>query len=189
MNAGSIFWKNILSEESVRHLIEKLRENELNDDLLIPQFAGILADKERFISNVLKYRISVCDQGIGPQDYFKQLETLEILCQLRNALSSDNFELHIQSGYLLDEFSLADVAQNCMNPARNPYLSLIKRDIIPAIMSYSPDVLFLTGRISLFNAAIANIVKSSSLNTHISYTQHSTEYYSISKMLSCILMA
>lgn len=182
LDSGIIFWNALLQPERIIKIINALEENIHNPIHQIPQFLGVVADKSKFISNVLDYRISICDQGIEPRQFFNKLETLAILCELYSRFEFYPFQLSIQNGFLLDEVSAKEVVNNCQSVSHNPYIAFINEIILPLVLDHSPDVIFCTGRISYFYIALAKMVKKRLPDIHICFTRHSSEYYSLNKI-------
>ena len=182
LNSGKIFWSSLLQSERVIKVVNALEENIHNPKHQIPQFLGILANKETFIAKILDYRISICDQGIGSKQFFNRLETLAILCELYSRFEFSPFQLSLQNGFLLNEVSTKEIAYNCLTLSHNPQISFINDVILPMILNYSPDVVFCVGRISYFHIAVARLIKKRNSDVHICFTRHSSEYYSLNKI-------
>ena len=182
LDSGIIFWRTLLQPEKIKNLVNALEENIHNPIHQIPQFLGVVGNRDKFISNVLDYRISICDQGIGPKQFFKKIETLAILCELYSRFEFFPFQLSIQNGFLLDDVSAKEIVYNCQSISHNPYITFINDEILPLIYGYSPDVIFCTGRISYFNIALAKMVKKKLPDVHICFTRHSSEYFSLNKI-------
>ena len=117
LDAGSLFWAGILRREHIAGLVNALCDNFLNPENHIPQFCGIMADKDRFITDVLDARISVCDQGLEPQSFFRKLETLAIVCELYSRFGTSPFPLALQSGFEVTEVSAREIVYNSLSNA------------------------------------------------------------------------
>lgn len=182
LDSGRIFWNTILQRERVIKVVNALENNIHNPRNQIPQFLCIVADKGKFINDVLDYRVSICDQGIGPKNFFMKLETFAILCELYSRFEYHPFQLSIQNGFLLNEVSSKEIVYNCQSFAHNPHIAFINDVILPLVLDYSPDVIFCVGRISYFFIALAKMVKKELSNVHICFTRHSSEYYSLNKI-------
>ncbi len=182
LDSGGIFWSSLLQTERVVKVVNSLEKNIHNPKHQRPQFLGIIANKDKFISDVVDYRISICDQGISPAQFFSKLETLSILCELYSLFEFYPFQLSLQNGFLLNEVSAKELIFNSLTISHNPYLAFINESIIPLIMDYYPDVIFCMGRISYFFIALARLIKENLPNVHVCFTRHSSEYYSLNKI-------
>ncbi len=177
-----LFWSSLLQQNRIENVVNSLFENIHNPIHQIPKFFGIVADKYRFISNVLNYRIDICDQGITPGQFYSKLETLAILCELYSRFEFHPFRLNIQNGFQLNEVSAREIINNCQSVSHNPHLQFIRELIIPLILEHDPMVVFCIGKISYFHIAVAKILKNIMPNIHICITRHSSEYYSLNKI-------
>ncbi|MCB2189740.1 MAG: radical SAM protein [Deltaproteobacteria bacterium] len=182
LDSGRIFWSSLLQPERIMNVVSALEENIHNPTHQIPQFLGVMADKSKFISDILDYRTSICDQGEGPRQFFCKLETLAILCEMYSRFEFYPFRLTVQNAFLLDEVSAREIVDNCQCVSHNPYLVFIKSVILPLVLDYSPEVIFCIGRISYFHIALAIMVKNKLSDVHISFTRHSSEYFSLNKI-------
>ena len=61
-------------------------------------------------------------------------------------------------------------------------MPFINETIIPLIRNYSPDIIFCSGKVSYFHIAVARLVKKYLPDVHISFTRHSSEYFSLNKI-------
>ncbi|CCO23721.1 radical SAM protein [Maridesulfovibrio hydrothermalis] len=182
LDSGTIFWKNLLQPERVLKVVNALEENIHNPTHQIPQFLAVVANKSKFISCVLDYRVSICDQGVEDRQFFNKLETLAILCELYSQFEFYPFKLSIQNGFLLNETSAKEIIHNCQSISHNPHIPFLNDVILPLILDYHPDVIFCTGKISYFHIALAKMIKKEFLDVHICFTRHSSEYYSLNKI-------
>lgn len=182
LDSGQLFWNWILQRERIEDVVHSLEMNIHNPANQLPQFWGIVGDKDKFINNALDCRVAVCDQGIGQRYFFSKLETLSILCELYSRFEFSPFRLTVQDGFVLNEVSANEIICNSLSTRSNPYLPFINNVIIPLVIKYSPDIIFCTGRVSYFNIAVAMIVKMYKKSVHICLTRHSSEYYSLNKI-------
>lgn len=180
------FWSELFDINKITDLLDKLEDNILTSWGNIPQYLSIIQNKSLFLENISKAKQGICDQNISQQSFFSYLETISILCKLYSDLVFYPHILNIQSGFVLMDYSSAEIFDNCLNAARNPYLFFVENTIFPLILKYKPKVLFLEGRPSFYNMAVAKLTKRYLPNTHISLTRHSSEYYSLNK-ITCYL--
>ena len=185
LDCNNIFWTEILKDNNIKNIINILKAQPYNT--LIPQYRAILKDSDIFSNKVHNALQQICDQASRPEVFFDCLETLSILCKVYSDYVFYPYELTVQSGFILNELSSKEIAESCLNHKKNPYLDIISQQIIPAIIEYKPDLLFIEGKINYCSIAIANIVKNCFSNVHICVTRHSSEYYSLNKITDYIL--
>ncbi len=175
------YWALLLSKDSIAEILKigKLNVESLNAS---PQLLSAINDPNRFIENVEKAKVFICDHGISQQAFFSYIETLTIVCELYNIFKYKNFTLTINDGFILNESSSKELYFNCLNPNNNPLFSWIYETVIPLIVDYNPDVIFCDGRPSMIYFCIAKIIKNMNPNCHISITNNSSEYFSLSKI-------
>lgn len=184
LDAAQIFWTELLCREKIEALIQSLLTNIHNPQYQTPKFLAIAADPAQFLELAITAKIQVCDQGLSPQAFFGNLETLETLCQLYSELLFTPHRLSIQNGFMLDEYSSTDLFHRNLDPNYNPYLALIEKHIVPQVLDYAPDVVFFSGRMSYFNTACSQLLRKAKPSIHTSLTRHSSEYYSLNKITS-----
>lgn len=176
------FWNELLSIKKIEALLNQLDNNILTEWADIPQYLSINSNKELFLENVSHAKYEICDQNIPQQTFFSYLETLSITCKLYSDLIFYPHTLDLQNGFLLNEYSSSEIFNNCLNAAKNPYLNFIEAEILPLILKHKPKVLFLLGKPSFYNMAVAKLTKKHLPDTHISISRHSSEYYSMNKI-------
>ena len=186
LDAGILFWSSVLSESNIIRITDILQDNIQFKEFQTPSFLAICANKDSFVAKCIDYRTSLCNQTNDEQAFFSRLETLSILCKLFSAFDYYPFEINIQNGFVLDEQSLQTIYNNCLNERKNPYLLFIRGVVIPLIKEYRPSILFLSGRIGYFSTAIALESRKHIPDIHISVTRHSSEYYSLGKIVQYI---
>ena len=185
LDCNNIFWAEILKTQNVRDIVAILKMQPF--DKLIPQYKAIYKSEDLFIKKIEKSLQCICDQSNTPEVFFDYLESLSILCKLYSDYVFYPYELTRQNGFVLNEYSSKEIMENHLNPKKNPYLDTINKIIIPIILNYKPDLLFLEGKLNYCNLAIASIIKKYLPKTHISVTRHSSEYYSLNKITDYLL--
>lgn len=176
------FWNELLSLRKIESLLNQLESNTFTEWANTPQYMSIITNKQLFLKNVFRAKHGICDQNISQQTFFSYLETLSIICKLYSDLVFYPHVLDLQNGFLANDYSSLEIFNNCLNPAQNPYLDFIEKEIFPLILKYNPKVLFLEGKPTFYNMAVAKLTKRYLPNTHISITRHSSEYYSLNKI-------
>jgi hypothetical protein len=187
LDSNIIFWSMLLQRPQISKIVSVLEDNIHNPIHSIPQFLGIKANKQKFINDILNYKVSVCDQGIDSKQFFKRLESLAILCELYSRFEFEPFSIKIHSGFILDESSAKVIVRSCNNKARNPYLNFTNEVIVPMVAEFNPDVLFLSGRIGYFFIGLATKMKKIKPELHICITRHSSEYFSLNKITKYLM--
>lgn len=182
IDGSTKFWNDLLSINRLESLLKQLENNIFTNWANTPQYLSINADKRLFLENVSQAKHGICDQNISQQTFFSYLETLSIVCRLYSDLVFYPFILDLQSGFRLMEYSSLEIYDNCLNAAKNPYLNFIEKEIFPLILKCNPKVLFLEGKPTFYNMAVARMTKLYLPNTHISISRHSSEYYSMNKL-------
>ena len=185
---NGLFWYEIFNSENLKALIEDLETYAKNNVEIIPQFMAVLSNKEKFIYNVQKSIIEICEQGQDLQSLFKNIEILNIVIELYNTFGSTQIKLSLQDGYLCEEQNYQIISNTCLLKKYNPYLDIITNYVVPAIIAQNPDIVFLVGKINCFNVAIAKLLKTKKPRIKICISRHSSEYFSLSKISSYLLM-
>lgn len=178
LDANNHFWSEILAPSNIQKILELIEISEQ----LNPQYTSILKHKAYFQRKVAEAKIKVCDGANSPQEFFAYLETLNLVCQIYTEYNYFPFTLSLQEGFLLNNYDAKKIWEECLNPTRNPYINYINKNVIPLILSHNPQVLFLEGKPSFYNLAIAKLVKQKLPHTLCCFTRHSSEYYSLNKI-------
>ena len=183
MDANSLFWSKHFSTDRINKLINILALNKANVYCAYPPYEAILSNRELFINKVIEAPEKLCYETNTPEEFFSSLETISILCKLYSDFEYSPFSLNIQTGFVLDEFNSYDIYNNCLNPQKNPYYNFIVEEIIPKIRELNPDIIFLYGSMSYYFATISLIIKQYNPEVHICLSRHSSEYYSMNKII------
>lgn len=176
---NSLFWSNILSPEHVREILQ-IASYRLKDDTSSKVRVVIQSPKvffETYMTALKALNIPVKEKLL-----FESLETLEIICHLHSKIYSTPFKLTLASGYVHSSYSALDLANICLSPFCNPYLSFIESEIIPKIIAYKPNILLLTGKPNIASFAIAKIVREKCSNIFIIANEYESDYYSLKKI-------
>ena len=183
LNVNGYFWSQIFNEDNIQHLIKQLRIFSFTGTELEPQFSSVLSNVNNFLSCVNEAKIKICDQGNSEQEFFRYIETINILIALYNRFGKfGDIKLSVQDGFLFDDYSYKNINDKCLMKKFNPYLDLIIKKVIPKIEEYNPDIVFFVGKPSYYNVAIAKILNHKHKNIKLCITRHSSEYYSLSKI-------
>ena len=183
LNVNGYFWAEIFDNNNILKIIDKLRVLSYSGIELEPQFSSVLSNVNNFLSCVNEAKIKICDQGNSEQEFFRYIETINILIALYNRFGEfGDIKLSVQDGYLFDDYSYKNINDKCLIKKFNPYLDLIIKKVIPKIEEYNPDIIFFVGKPSYYNVAIAKILNHKHKNIKLCITRHSSEYYSLSKI-------
>ena len=186
-NANALFWAKHLCEESVRELIDILKDRKNSFSKIHIKYEAVVADPENFVQRVSNARKYLCDQGISQLEFFGHLETLAILCSMYSDFVYKSFVLTLHEGFLMNNLSSLTIVNNCLIPAENPYLNFIKEHCLPVILEAKPEIIWLNGRITHASIAIARLARQAFPDVHISVVEHSSEYYSLNKISKFLL--
>lgn len=185
IDLGRQFWNKILSRSELYKLLNYVKLN--SDDEGSIKILSALADIDKFIENVTIAKTKICDQGIDIKQFYSYLETLSIVCEMYSKYLYNGIVLTINDGLCTDETSSKVMYENCTKINSNPSFYMIQNIIIPEIIEYNPDVIFLDGKPNLSLFCIAKLIKQSGLKSHICCSNNSSEYYSLSKIRSYLL--
>lgn len=110
LDANGYFWNEIFGEKSIIDLIDKLKLYSISKAELSPQFLSILSDIDNFLLCIQEAKINICDQGNSEEEFFKYIETINILIDLYNKFGRYNgCTLSIQDGFILDDYSYKNI--------------------------------------------------------------------------------
>ena len=181
-NINSFFWASILSESTINKLLNIL-EDQNEYDKLNPKYIAIKNNREYFIKNIKKAIESLSHHSCSQKDFFSYLETLQIFCNMYSKYISNPFVLTIEEGFDVDECSSLDLINNATNPALNPYYNFLFNNCKEIIDTVKPDIVWIRGKIKLSTITLAIWAKRVNPNVHISVVGHSSEYYSLNKIV------
>ncbi|MGN1268025.1 MAG: hypothetical protein ACI4U0_00760 [Candidatus Aphodocola sp.] len=185
LDANGYFWSEIFDEKNIKDLIGKLKLYSVSKVELSPQFLSVLSNIDNFLFCIQEAKINICDQGNSNEEFFKYLETINILIDLYNRFGKyNNCILSIQDGFLLDDYSYKNLNDKCLIDKYNPYLDIVINKVVPKIEEYNPDLIFVVGKPNYYNVAITKILKSKNKELKFCITRHSSEYYSLNKITS-----
>ena len=185
LDANGYFWTEIFDTNNILKIIDKLRLFSYSGIELEPQFSSVLSNVKNFLSCINEAKIRITDQGNTQQEFFKYIETINILIALYNRFGKyGDIKLSVQDGFLFDDYSYKNINDKCLVERFNPYLDVIIKKVIPKIEEYNPDLIFFVGKPSYYNVAIAKILNKKHKNIKLCITRHSSEYYSLSKITS-----
>jgi len=187
LKPNGLFWYNIFSPNNLYNLIEQLELYAKTTTKVKPQFLAILSNKKKFVTNVQKALVQVCEQGNDLQTFFKNVEMLNISVDLYNTFGDSQLTLSLQDGYLCENQNYKAINDICLIKKYNPYLEFIETTLMPLIKAQNADIVFLVGKISCFNISIAKILRVINPKIKICITRHSSEYYSLNKILNYLM--
>ncbi|EKO37743.1 MAG: Fe-S oxidoreductase [Solidesulfovibrio magneticus str. Maddingley MBC34] len=186
LHVNALFWGKLLRPDAVRELILTLQDSE-GVSVREPAYWAILTDSELFVKQVGLAVERICDHAIGIREFYRYVETLQILCRLYSELVYFPYLLTLQDGFVSFNQSSLVLHNTCLNPAANPYLAFIRRHCLPVVDAVEPDLVWLNGKITIATMAIARLIKRYHPKAHISVVGHSSEYYSLNKITRYLL--
>ena len=101
---------------------------------------------------------------------------------------SNPFVLTIEDGFDVDEISSLNLINNATSPASNPYYLFLRENCKPIIDKMNPDIVWICGKIRLSTITLAIWAKMANPNVHVSVVGHSSEYYSLNKIVDYLKM-
>ena len=185
---NGLFWHKIFNEKSLYNLIEQLELYAKSKNQISPQFMAVLSNRQKFINNIQKALVEICEQDQTLQSLFKNIETLNIAVELYNTFGSSEIKLSLQDGYLCEDQNYKTINDTCLIKKYNPYLEIICDHILPTIIKENPDIVFLVGKINSYTISIAKLLKSKKPKIKICISRHSSEYYSLNKVCNYLLL-
>ena len=186
LDANLLFWNKLLDVKNIENVVNLLIENIGGKLYSSYKNLSIVCNPDLFIQNVLTAKEKVCDQGNSPQEFFGYLETLAIMCNLYSSFWFNPYKLSLDNGINFNELSSETIAEVALNPAINPLYIWIRDEILPVILEYKPEIVFLEGQPSVFFFTIAKLLKQHLSSAHICITKHSSEYFSLNKIDYCL---
>ncbi len=182
LNLNGLFWSKLLSGENVGKVIDDFLESGIGTAESEPYEQMIRSAPELFKSTVQEAKIQLCEQGLSEREYFGYLETLAIVCRIYNRLYCENFELTVHEGFLLESYSSLEMLNDCLIPARNPYYWFLKKYVWKELLDFQPDCVWINGRMTIANMAIAKFLKRRMAGVKIFWAMPGSEYYAANKI-------
>lgn len=187
-NINSYFWSKILSEETIDSLLEIL--NERKD--IIPdinfKYKAVLNNPNFFKKNVLNAVSILSAHSATKREFFSYLETLQIFCNMYSEFLSNPFSLTIQDGFDVNEVSSEMLINNALNPSKNPYYSFLEKNCKSVIIDSNPKLIWIRGKIRISTITLALFARKANPSVHICVVGHSSEYYSLNKIVDYLKM-
>lgn len=182
LNLNGLFWSKLLSEEAIGKLIDDFLACYLEAEEPIPYEQIIFHNSDMFKNTVQQAKKQLCEQGLTEREYFGCLETLEIVCEIYSKLYFAPFELTVHEGFLLESHSSFEMLKDCMVPAKNPYYWFLKRYIWEELLREQPDCVWINGRMTVGNMAVAKFLKNKDANIKVFWALPGSEYYATNKI-------
>lgn len=181
-NLNGVFWSEMFSEESIGKLVDSFLINYSKYSEPEPYEQMIQTEPELFMSAVQEAKDRLCEQGLSEKEYFGYLETLAIVCKIYSKLYYAPFELTVHEGFLLDSYSSLEMLNDCLIAAKNPYLQFLEQHVWGQLLRAEPDCVWLNGRMTLANMAIAKFLKKRVPDAWIFWALPGSEYYATNKI-------
>jgi hypothetical protein len=182
LDLNGVFWMQLLGQEHVAHLVEELTSALDPYAKISNSFRAAVQEPERFLARVREAELGIFEQEQSAQSLYGHLETLAIVCDIHSYLHGGGFTLTIQEGYDLDGFSSVQMIQDCLVERRNPYLPFLEEYAWPALLEFQPELVWLNGRLTLANMAVARFVRRRFPQTKIVWAGEGSEYYATNKI-------
>lgn len=186
-NINSFFWAKILSEETIDLLLNIISEKRKHSTFNL-KYEAVANNPKYFKKSVLEAAIVLSSHSLTQKEFFSYLETLQIFCNMYSEYISNPFTLTIEDGFDVDEISSETMINNALNPSQNPYYSFLKDNCKQIILEKKPNLIWLRGKIRLSTITLALFAKNANPNVHICVVGHSSEYYSLNKIVEYLKM-
>ena len=185
---NSMFWNNLFSEESVLSLVKKLLDtNKVRQDInLSIKEKIILQNPDQFVTQYRRAKKHLLDVSLTAEEAYSFLEIFEIICMLYTKQISSPFRLNIENGFMCGKYSSSEMFYNCLLPNRNPYWNFINEKVIPTILEIHPKIIWFLGQPNIATFTIARITEQIYPNTFFAICSHSSEFYSMNKIVSLL---
>jgi len=182
LDLNGVFWTWLLGQEHTTHLVEELTAA-IDPYTVVPDsFQAAVQEPETFLERVREAELGIFEQAQSAQSLYGHLETLAIVCQIHSYLHGGGFTLTIQEGYELDGFSSVQLIQNCLLERMNPYLPFLAEHAWPALLEFQPELVWLNGRMTLANMAVARFVRHHFPQAKLVWAGEGSEYYATNKI-------
>ena len=181
--ANGLFWGRLLSHQSINDAIQLLHykyEYRKCEDV---KYAAILANPSLFLKRIDMAIDEIVDQSTPEPVFFGAVEALSILCRLYSEFVFSPNALTVADGFVVDEYSSQMLMENCLLPTKNPYLSFLTSECFPAIEKTKATIAWIHGPLRISTMSMACKVRENNPNIHIAIVDHSSEYYSMTKIV------
>lgn len=190
LDLNGVFWSQLLGETHIARLAEELAAVlDTHAGVLdsfwseIPNsFWAVAQDPEAFSWRVREAEQEIFEQDQPAQTLYGHMETLAIVCQIHSYLHGKGFTLTIQEGYELDGSSSIRLIRDCMVERLNPYLPFLEEYAWSALLEFQPELVWLNGRLTLANMAVARFVRRHFPQAKIVWAGEGSEYYATNKI-------
>lgn len=182
LDLNGVFWSQLLGEEHIARLVEELTAA-LDARAKVPDsFWAAVQEPEAFFARVREAELGIFEQDQPARSLYGHLETLAIVCQIETYLHGGGYTLTVQEGYEQDASSSVQLIQDCLVERRNPYLSFLVEHAWPALLEFQPELVWLNGRLTLANMAVARFVRRHFPESKIVWVGEASEYYATNKI-------
>ena len=181
---NGLFWGQLLSETRLDSVIKKLQDKYRFEQVDELKYAAVLANPALFKRRIKAAIEEIVDQATPEPLFFGAVESLSILCRLYAELEFFPYNITVADGFILNEFSSKIMLEQCMLPAYNPYLPFLTTEFFPLLERLSQaDIAYIHGPIRYSTMAMAIKAKQLFPHIHISIIDHSSEYFSYTKII------
>lgn len=176
------FWSLLLWPDNIRKLLDDLKYGLSTYENAPESFLAAVQAPDVFLDRVVRAEKEIFEQNQSEQCFFGNVETLATLCRIYSFLHGKGYQLTVHEGYILDSYSSIQLIRDCLLEARNPYLTYLQEYAWAELISYRPDCVWLNGRLTLANIAVAKFIRSNFPNAKIFWAGEGSEYYASNKI-------
>ena len=184
LDINSWFWSEQFEIERLKNDLHFLKSQKKDIPIKI-QWA--IQNHNHYINLVEQAKKISYWSELKPEELYYHLEILQIACNILYYAETAPFHLDICYGFRRDNDSANEMRENCVFPHSNPYFYFIKNKILPVVIKNKPDILWLTGKPDIASFSLAILAKAIIPSLHIGSVYHSTEYYSLNKIIPLLI--
>lgn len=185
-NINSIFWSEVFSENVYSNMIDALRNDFsslIKKDLDNLKFKAVLSNPDLFKRNIENALYYSSFHDLNVREFYSHLESLSIYCQLYSEYISYPHRLTLEDGFVVNEVSSDKMLDIIFNCTKNPYYVFIKKYYEKFLKDNNSEIIWFHGKIRLSTLTIAAMAKMYHPDVHICVVDHSSEYYSLNKIV------
>ena len=179
---NGLFWGQLLSNARIDEVIGHLQDKHAHSHPTDIKEAAILANPALFKRRLNSAIDEIVDQSTPEPLFFGAIESINILCKLYSDMVFYPYTITVADGFIVNEYSSKDLIVTCLLPGKNPYLPFLRATCFPIIAESDAEIAWIHGPIRMSTMAMACMAKKQHPHMHISIIDHSSEYYSMTKI-------